>query len=70
LQSWPDVVQAHLPDVRDAVHAVSVAPHDARKLFANGMGLPFDGATRFAPSLVPWLDARRTSGSCPSNTAR
>ena len=59
LQSWPDVVQAHLPDVRDEVHAVSVAPHDARKLFANGMGLLFDEATRFAPSLVPWLDAIR-----------
>lgn len=60
LRIWPDVVQAHLPDVRDESHAVSVSPHDARKLFANGMGLLFDEVTRYAPSLVPWLDAIRS----------
>jgi 50S ribosomal protein L16 3-hydroxylase len=60
LQIWPDVVQAHLPDVRDESHAVSVSPQDARKLFANGMGLLFDDAGRYAPALVPWLDAIRS----------
>jgi 50S ribosomal protein L16 3-hydroxylase len=60
LQIWPDVVQAHLPDVRDESHAVSVTPQDARKLFANGMGLLFDDVARYAPTLVPWLDAIRS----------
>ena len=60
LQCWPDVVQAHLPDVRDESHAVSVSPQDARKLFANGMGLLFDDVARYAPTLVPWLDAIRS----------
>lgn len=60
LQSWPDVVQAHLPDVRDESHAVAVSPQDARKLFATGMGLLFDDVTRYTPALVPWLDAIRS----------
>jgi len=60
LQSWPDVVQAHLPDVRDESHAVSVSPQDARKLFVSGMGLLFDDVSRYAPTLVPWLDAIRS----------
>ncbi|MEO8550635.1 MAG: cupin domain-containing protein, partial [Kofleriaceae bacterium] len=55
-----DVVQVHLPDVRDESHAVSVSPQDARKLFANGMGLLFDDVARYAPTLVPWLDAIRS----------
>ncbi|MDQ3338334.1 MAG: cupin domain-containing protein [Myxococcota bacterium] len=59
LQIWPDVVQAHLPDVRDESHAVSVSPQDARRLFANGMGLLFDDVARYAPTLVPWLDGIR-----------
>lgn len=59
LQIWPEPVQAHLPDVRDESHAISVSPQDARKLFGNGMGLLFDDVMRYAPALVPWLDALR-----------
>jgi 50S ribosomal protein L16 3-hydroxylase len=59
LGSWPDQVQVHLPDVADEASAVTASPHDARKLFANGMGLLFDEAQRYAPQLVPWLDAIR-----------
>jgi 50S ribosomal protein L16 3-hydroxylase len=60
LQIWPDLVQAHLPDVRDESHAVSVSPRDARKLFATGMGLLFDDVERYVPALVSWLDAIRS----------
>jgi len=60
LRMWPDEVRAHLPDVRDESHAVSVSPADAREMFASGMGLLFDDVHRYAPSLVPWLDAIRT----------
>lgn len=59
LDSWPDVVHVHLPDTADEASSITASPHDARKLFANGMGLLFDEAQRFAPSLVPWLDAIR-----------
>jgi len=60
LGAWPDVVQAHLPDVADESHAVTVSPQDARKLFANGMGLLFDDVHRYALQLVPWLDMIRS----------
>ena len=35
LNSWPNLVQAHLPDVADESSAVDATPQDARKLFAN-----------------------------------
>ncbi len=59
LGSWPDDIQVHLPDVADESSAVTASPRDARKLFANGMGLMFDEVQRYAPQLVPWLDAIR-----------
>jgi 50S ribosomal protein L16 3-hydroxylase len=59
LGAWPDQVQVHLPAPADEANAVTVGPHDARKLFASGMGLRFDEAQRYAPLLVPWLDAIR-----------
>ena len=59
LGSWPDQVQVHLPDVADEASSITATPHDARKMFATGMGLLFDDAQRYAPELVPWLDAIR-----------
>jgi 50S ribosomal protein L16 3-hydroxylase len=59
LGSWPDQVEVHLPDVADEANAVTASPHDARKLFASGMGLLFNEVQRYAPQLVPWLDAIR-----------
>jgi 50S ribosomal protein L16 3-hydroxylase len=59
LGSWPDQVQAHLPAVADEASSVMASPHDARKLFASGMGLLFDEAQRYTPALVPWLAAIR-----------
>ncbi len=60
LGSWPDLVEVHLPDVADEASAITASPADARKLFASGMGLLFDEAQRYAPQLLPWLDAIRT----------
>ncbi|MCX5743421.1 MAG: cupin-like domain-containing protein [Proteobacteria bacterium] len=59
LDAWPDLVNVHLPDVADEASTITASPHDARKLFANGMGLLFDDAQRYAPRLGPWLDAIR-----------
>jgi len=59
LNSWPNQVQAHLPDVRDEASAVEASTQDARKLFANGMGLLFDNAHAHVPLLGQWLDAIR-----------
>jgi len=59
LGSWPDQVQVNLPDVADEASTLTATPHDARKLFANRMSLLFDEAHRYAPRLVPWLDAIR-----------
>lgn len=60
LGSWPDLVEVHLPEVADEASAITASPADARKLFASGMGLLFDEAQRYAPQLLPWLDAIRT----------
>jgi 50S ribosomal protein L16 3-hydroxylase len=59
LGSWPDLVEVHLPEVADEASAITASPADARKLFASGMGLLFDEAQRYAPQLLPWLDAIR-----------
>ena len=59
LDSWPDPVRVHLPDVADEASTISASPHDARKLFASGMGLLFEEAQRYAPRLVGWLHALR-----------
>ena len=59
LGAWPDQIAAHLPDVADEASSISVSPHDARKMFASGMALRFDEVERYAPALVPWLDAIR-----------
>jgi 50S ribosomal protein L16 3-hydroxylase len=59
LDSWPDHVRVHLPELADEASAITASPRDARKLFASGMGLLFDDVQRFAPALVPWLTAIR-----------
>jgi 50S ribosomal protein L16 3-hydroxylase len=70
LGAWPDQVQVHLPDVADEASSIAASPHDARKLFGCGMGLLFDDAQRYAPSLVPWLDAIRADLGLSALTQR
>lgn len=55
LGSWPRVVKAHLPDVADEASSIDASPEDARKLFANGMGLLFDDAQALSPVVAGWL---------------
>ncbi|HEY4178020.1 MAG TPA: cupin domain-containing protein [Kofleriaceae bacterium] len=55
LGMWPEQVQVHLPDVADEASSIAASPHDARKLFANGMGLLFEDVNRYAPVLDSWL---------------
>lgn len=59
LKSWPDLIQAHLPDVADEASSIDTSPKDALKLFNNGMGLMFDHAHRISPVLNQWLEAIR-----------
>ena len=57
LNSGPNPVQVHLPDVADEASAIDATPADARKLFANGMGLLFNDIHTLAPELARWLAA-------------
>lgn len=57
LGSWPDRVRVHLPDRADESSSVDASPGDARKLFANGMGLLFDDVHATSPVLGRWLAA-------------
>lgn len=59
LGSWPNPVQVHLPDVADEASAIDASPADARKLFANGMGLLFNDVHTVSPELTRWLEALR-----------
>src|SRR5450432_1021302 len=47
LGSWPDTIEAVLPDVADEASTITASPADAAKLFASGMGLLFNDAERF-----------------------
>jgi 50S ribosomal protein L16 3-hydroxylase len=56
---WPDVIQAHLPDVRDEASSIDISPNDAFKLYANKMGLLFNHAERYSPVLEKWMHELR-----------
>ena len=60
LNSWPSLVQAHLPDVRDEASAIDVEARDAGKLFASGMGLLFNDVNKYSPVLQEWVDELRS----------
>lgn len=59
LNSWPDKIQAHLPDVRDEASSIDVNATDARKLFENGMGLLFNEVQTISPLLAEKLEMIR-----------
>jgi 50S ribosomal protein L16 3-hydroxylase len=59
LNMWPHVVAAHLPDVADEASSIDCSTVDARKLFANGMGLLFNEVHTIAPDLQRWLSELR-----------
>ena len=59
LSSWPALIQAHLPDVRDEISSIDTTPKDADKLFKNGMGLLFNEAQKYSPVLEEWLEKIR-----------
>jgi 50S ribosomal protein L16 3-hydroxylase len=68
LNSWPRHVQAHLPDLADEASSVDALPGDARKLFANKMGLLFNNAEKHIPELGTWLAAIRADLGLPAMT--
>jgi len=57
LAAWPAQVQAHLPDASDEASAIDASPADAKKLFANRIGLLFNQVERISPVLRTWLGA-------------
>lgn len=59
LNSWPGVISAHLPDVRDESSSIDTTTKDAQKLFDNGMGLLFNEAQNISPLLAVWLQEIR-----------
>ncbi|MBC7741533.1 MAG: cupin-like domain-containing protein [Bdellovibrionaceae bacterium] len=68
LNSWPKLVQAHLPDVSDESSAVDVTPQNAKKLFANKMGLLFNNVQTISPELATWLAAIKSDLGLPVST--
>ncbi len=68
LNSWPTLVQAHLPDLKDEASAVDANPRDARKLYGNGMGLLFNNVQNISPELAEWLVAIRHELGLPTST--
>ncbi len=59
LNSWPQIIQAHLPDVRDEANSIDTRAQDALKLFNNGMGLLFNEAHTISSLLNEWLEELR-----------
>ena len=57
LKFWPHKVQVHLPDLSDEASAVDATSKDAKKLFANHMGLLFNQVHKLSPVLDEWLRA-------------
>lgn len=71
ISSWPSVIEAHLPDVRDEASAIETTPKDALKLFSNGMGLLFKEAHTLSPVLQEWLESLRSDlGLCALTISR
>ena len=68
LNSWPSMVQVHLPDVSDESSAVDATPHDARKLFANKMALLFNNVEKISPVLTEWLTQLGRDLGLPAST--
>lgn len=68
LNSWPNPIQVHLPDVSDESSAIHATAHDARKLFANRMALLFNNVHSVSPLLTQWLKALGQDLGLPTST--
>ena len=68
LNSWPFLVQAHLPDVSDDSSSVETTPKDARKLYSNQMPLLFNNVEKISPLLSDWLTMLVRDLGLPNST--
>jgi len=68
LESWPGVIQAHLPDVSDESSSIDVSAVIARKLFANKMALLFNNVQTLSPELEKWLKTLTKDLGLPAST--
>ncbi len=68
LNSWPKLIQAHLPDVSDESSSIDVDTKGARKLFSNKMALLFNNAHEISPTLTVWLNALARDLGLPNSS--
>lgn len=68
LDSWPTQVQVHLPDVADEASSIDASTTDAKKLFANKMGLLFNNVEKNIPELKEWIATIRADLGLPMMT--
>jgi 50S ribosomal protein L16 3-hydroxylase len=68
LESWPGVIQAHLPDVSDESSSIEVNASSARKLFANKMALLFNNVQTLSPELEKWVKTLAKDLGLPTST--
>ncbi len=68
LNSWPHLIAAHLPDVSDEASSIEVSPTQAKKLFANKMGLLFNHVHQVSPLLNEWLQEIKKDLGLPNST--
>jgi 50S ribosomal protein L16 3-hydroxylase len=67
LESWPGVIQAHLPDTSDESSSIDVHALGARKLFTNKMALLFNNVEAISPELKEWLKSLALDLGLPSS---
>jgi 50S ribosomal protein L16 3-hydroxylase len=68
LNSWPSLIQAHLPEVADESVAIDVNAHDARKVYDSKMALLFNQVQKISPVLTETLDNLRKDLGLPAST--
>lgn len=68
LNSWPNQIQVHLPDVADESSAIHTNAQDAKKLFSNRMALLFNNVHTISPVLTKWLQALQKDLGLPTST--
>jgi 50S ribosomal protein L16 3-hydroxylase len=68
LLKWPDLIQVHLPEVRDESHSFDASREKAREAFANKMSLLFNNVQKISPELKSWLIALQNDLGLPAST--
>lgn len=68
LNSWPNKVQVHLPDVSDESSSIDATTKEARQKFSEGMALLFNNVQTISPILQEELETLRGKLGLPMST--